>query len=133
MMKINIEEIIDDLNILIDISCLEKANVKLFKEFHNSLISLAYKATDVEIEYGRKRIYMNVLLEEVKGDYLIRYDDSTLRGMSTNLYYSQLKHFLKLCVKDEAYVVENYTTLKAKFLEAKAAHKVDFKNFEKVV
>jgi len=132
-MKNNLVDTINDLNMLIDISCFNKANITLFKEFHHCLIALAYKATDVEIQYGRKRIYMNVLLEEVKGDYLVRYDDNTLRVMSTNLYYSQLKQFLKRCIKDEEYMVTYYNTLKSKFLEGKAAEEKNYKIFDKVV
>lgn len=128
-----IEETINDLNMLIDISCLDTTNVKLFEQFHNLLISLAYKATDVEIDYSRKRIHMNVLLEDIKGDYLIRYDDLMLRGMSSNLFYSRLKDFLKLSIKDEEYIVNYYKILKFKFLKGHAIQNASFNSLDKAV
>lgn len=132
-MKTKTQETICDLNMLIDISCLNSDNVKLFKNFHNLLISLAYKATDVEIQYKRKRIYMNVLFEDIKGDYLIKYDDLMLSSMSTNLYYNHLKHFLKSCIKNEKNMIIHYKSLKSKFLEGNAKAEKDFKVFDSVI
>lgn len=118
---------VSDLKLLIDISCENVEEQICYSEFHSTLIRMAYKATDVKINYHRKRIYMNVLSEDESFDLVsINYFAA---AMSANLSYSSLDELLKSCflVGDEVlkhyypFLVADFNKRKTKVLVLESA------------
>ncbi len=101
-MELNDNDLISDLKLLIDISCLGAANLYRFEKFHNMLIRVAYNATDIWIDHDRKRVLMFVESGDSHGDYLTKFDESVPETISVNLAYKDFSDFLKACVSEEA-------------------------------
>ncbi len=120
-MKILKNDIRNDLRILIELSCVSSAKKELFEQFHKMLIAISYEATDVYIDYRRKRIYMNVVAEDVKGDFLKRLDNFVPTRVCVNLTYENLSEFLKEGVKDKNVIPRQYySLLKTQFINGKS-------------
>lgn len=111
------DETLIDLNLLIDISCLKSSEIRMFEQFHALLISLTYRATDINIEYDRKRVHMKLLFDDDNLNDLMLDGDEIPYYMTANLSFTDLNHFLKLCARDEKSLVLYYPILKAKFLK----------------
>ncbi len=121
-MKINKSEIVNDLKLLIDISCMGSANLHRFEKFHRVLVQSAYNATDICIDYDRKRIYMDVKGEDRSGDFLVRFDQFIPTTMSVNLSYEDLSSFLKSCIVEDRKSFKEYMPfLLPRFLKGKAS------------
>lgn len=116
-MKPAFDETLNDLNLLIDISCINSTELPMFEQFHKLLIALTYKATDVKIEYNRKRVHMKLLFEDENQADLMLDGDEIPYHMTANLSFTDLNSFLKLCAKDEKSLILYYPILKDKFLK----------------
>ncbi|MFS4493763.1 hypothetical protein [Maribacter sp. 2308TA10-17] len=116
-MKTKKNDVVKDLKLLIDISCVEGEDVTMFELFHKMLIRISYKAADISIDYKRKRVYMNVIAEDKY------YDLETLNHpfaptMSVNLVYKDLNTFLKTCVIEDVEGLNYYyPTLISRFFK----------------
>lgn len=120
-MKILKKDIRNDLKLLIELSCISLEKTELFEQFHKMLIAISYSATDVQVDYIRKRIYMNVVSEDVKGDFLIRIDNLVPTRISLNLRYEDFGKFLKASIKDKSAIPEQfYPLLKDQFFKGKS-------------
>lgn len=106
-----------DLKLLVDISCMNNAEISIFEQFHKMIIALTYKATDIEIDHKRKRIHLNIAGEEKKGDYLKQYDDLTTYRMAVNLSFKDFNSFLKNCIGDSENILNQYARLKQSFFK----------------
>jgi hypothetical protein len=109
-MKSKNKDFVKDLNLLIEISCVEGEDVTTFELFHKMLIRITYKAAGITINYERKRVYMNVIAEDKY------YDLETLNHpfastMSVNLVYEDLNTFLKSCIVEDAESLKYYYPL----------------------
>lgn len=110
-----------DLKLLIDISCMDKSNMAVFESFHKMIIAYTYKATDIEFDYKRKRIHLNLLEDEIKGVYLRKFDDLSTYRMSVNLKYKNLDDFLNRCISDSEDISKFYPNLKYCFFKGRAS------------
>lgn len=118
MVRIDIR---NDIKLLIELSCVSLENKELFESFHKMLIAISYEATDVCIDYRRKRIYMNVVAEDRKGDFLNRLDNSVPTTICLNLTYDNLGSFLKDSIKDKnSFLRQYYPLLKEQFFKGKS-------------
>lgn len=119
-MKTNKNDVAKDLKLLIDISCVEGEDVTMFELFHQLLILISYKATDISIDYNRKRVYMNVIAEDKYYD-LETLNHHFVPTMSVNLVYKELKTFLKSCILEDADSLNHYyPTLISRFFKRTA-------------
>ena len=105
-MKISKNPLINDIGLLIELSCEDSSQLNLFELFHKMLIRMSYKAVDVTIDYDRKRIYMNVLAEDESYDAVLV--NTFAETMSVNLAYTDLNTFLKPCVLEEGDILKQY-------------------------
>lgn len=105
-MKTTKETIIKDLMLLIDFSCEDSTQLHLFELFHKMLIRMSYKAVDVDIDYDRKRVYMNVLAEDESYDLVPV--NVFAETMSVNLAYTDFRTFLKSCMLEDGEVLKQY-------------------------
>ena len=67
-----------------------------YKEFHAALLKKYYNAAHVAIDYNRHRIKMDVIVndEEFEAEKV----NTVLSTMPMNLFYENLKTFLKSCL-----------------------------------
>lgn len=105
-MKETKESILMDLKLLIDISCLESEEPTLFELFHEMLVRMSYRATNVSIDYARKRVYMNVLAEDESYDAELV--NEFAETMSVNIGYTDLNTFLKSCILEDLEGLNQY-------------------------
>lgn len=99
-MKATQNDVVKDLKLLIDISCVEGEDVSMFELFHKMLIRLSYKAVDISIDYDRQRVYMNVISDDKYYD-LGTLNHPLAQTMSVNLVYKDLNAFLKSCIIED--------------------------------
>lgn len=119
-MKTTKNNVVEDLKLLIDISCVDGEDITMFELFHKMLIRISYKAANISIDYHRKRVYMNVVSEDKY------YDLETLNHpfastMSVNLVYKDLNDFLKTCIVEDEDSLNYYPTLISRFFKRKAS------------
>lgn len=122
IMKTEVNSFKADMKLLVDISCMDKSNMTLFESFHKMILAYTYNATDIEFDYKRKRIHLNILGDEIKGVYLRKFDDLSNYRMSVNLKYKSLDRFLNKCVSDYEGISRYYPNLKYSFFKSRATH-----------
>jgi len=79
------------------------------RSFHEAIIKKHYNASDVTIDYHRHRIKMNVVMDES------HYDPKTvnmdLDVLPMNLFFKNLRNFLKSCLERDAKSIAFYAKL----------------------
>lgn len=84
------------------IICRSSAKGKMTKKiqnFHEAIIKKHYNASDVKIDYHRRRIKMNIVLDDQA------YDPKTvnvnLKTLHMNLFFMNMCAFLKSCIEQD--------------------------------
>lgn len=85
-----------DLESLISLSCKRGKGPGKFRTLHELLVKKHYNATDVAIDYKRKRVIMDVVLSDQY--YEPGKLNMNLPTLRVNLLFGNLKEFLKSCV-----------------------------------
>ncbi len=79
------------------------------QDFHKSILRKHYNAADVEIDYHRHRIKMDIVLDDAE------YDPKTVNmivsTMPVNMFYGQLTSFLKSCLAKDVKSLAFYARL----------------------
>lgn len=88
--------ILMELESLISRSCAKSQITKNFQSLHSAVIKNHYNATDVSIDYHRKRIAMDIVMNEK--DYDPQKINLKLPTLYTNLFFNNLCEFLKSCI-----------------------------------
>lgn len=88
--------ILMELESLISRSCAKSQMTKNFQSLHRAVIKNHYNATDVSIDYHRKRIAMDIVMNEK--DYDPQKINLKLPTLYTNLFFNNLCEFLKSCI-----------------------------------
>ena len=57
-----------EMNKVISASCEEQQTTENFKDLHIAILKRYYKAIDVKIDYHRKRVVMDIIIDESKYD-----------------------------------------------------------------
>jgi len=97
MEKTNLKgRILMELESLISRSCAKSKMTKNFQSLHRAVIKNHYNATDVSIDYHRKRIAMDIVMNEK--DYDPQKINLKLPTLYTNLFFNNLCEFLKSCI-----------------------------------
>lgn len=80
-----------------------------FKDLHRSILRKHYNAADVEIDYHRHRIKMDVVLNDQE------YDPKTINivvsTIPVNLFYKDLASFLRSCLSKDVKSLAFYASL----------------------
>ena len=88
-----------ELESLISRSCAKSKMTKNFQSLHRAVIKNHYNATDVSIDYHRKRIAMDIVMNEK--DYDPQKINLKLPTLYTNLFFTNLCEFLKSCIDSD--------------------------------
>ncbi|MEM1257620.1 MAG: hypothetical protein AAGC45_03015 [Bacteroidota bacterium] len=82
---------------------------KKIQSFHEAIIQKHYNASDVSIDYHRQRVKMNLVMDEDG------YDPKTinvdLAVLPMNLFFKNLRDFLKSCLEVDAKSIAFYAKL----------------------
>lgn len=81
---------------LIDKSCSQTNIPQRFHELHSALVKRNFNALEVSIDYHRKRVYMDIVLDD--HDIDIEKGNLLIPTFRTNLIYQNLEEFLNSCV-----------------------------------
>ncbi len=80
-----------------------------FQDLHKSILRKHYNAADVEIDYHRQRIKMDVVLNDQE------YNPNTINlvvcTIPVNLYYKDLASFLRSCLLKDVKSLAFYASL----------------------
>ena len=79
------------------------------KLFHAAIIKKHYNAVDVTIDYHRSRVKMNVVMDE--SGYDPKTVNTDLVVLPTNLFFKNLRDFLKSCLEWDAKSIAFYAKL----------------------
>lgn len=98
-----------ELESLISRSCAKSKMTKNFQSLHRAVIKNHYNATDVSIDYHRKRIAMDIVMNEK--DYDPQKINLKLPTLYTNLFFNNLCEFLKSCIDRDNRSLSFYASL----------------------
>ena len=94
------KKIVLEIENLISRSCANQQATDKFKTLHVALLKKYYNAADVSIDYHRKRVEMDIVMD----DYM--YDpqkvNTYIPTLHANLLFKNLKNFLKSCIEMDA-------------------------------
>ncbi|WP_276389275.1 hypothetical protein [Eudoraea chungangensis] len=101
--------ILKDLENLISRTCAKGKMTKRVQQIHSSIIKNHYNATDVYIDYHRKRVVMEILLDDSN------YDPKTINlsmpTFNANFIFTSLCDFLKSCMDEDHKSLAYYSGL----------------------
>lgn len=90
------ERILSDIERLISRSCPKQKVPQKYKNLHVAILKKHYNAADVSIDYHRRRVEMNIVLDDRV------YDPKTINLvvpiLHANLLFKNLSDFLKTCI-----------------------------------
>ncbi|GAB5474929.1 MAG: hypothetical protein Mars2KO_30280 [Maribacter sp.] len=98
---------------LIAQSCPQQKVDQHFESLHVDLIKKYYNATEVSIDYHRKRVEMDLVVNDT--DYDPKTVNLYLPTLHVNLRYRDLRDFLKSCVDQDTKSIVFYACLIRKF------------------
>ena len=80
-----------------------------FQDLHKSILRKHYNAADVEIDYHRHRIKMDVVLNDK--EYDPKTVNTVVSTIPVNLFYEHLTAFLKTCLAQDVKSLAFYARL----------------------
>ncbi|WP_298474553.1 hypothetical protein [uncultured Maribacter sp.] len=107
--------ILMDVENLISRSCNKPTRTLNFENLHIALLKKYYNAADVSIDYHRHRIKMSIIIDDKQ------YDPKTaninLAVVHANLFFKNLKEFLKSCIDKDSKSLGFYAALLRSFAQ----------------
>jgi len=102
-----------EMNKVISASCSQELTTENFNDLHVALVKRYYNAADVNIDYHRKRVVMDIVVDDSL------YDPKTvnlnLPTFKANIIFRNLKDFLKSCVEKDDKSTAFYARLLSSF------------------
>lgn len=110
------KRIVGEMNKVISASCVEHKTTEKFKDLHMAILKRYYNAIDVKIDYHRKRVVMDIIMDDT--NYDSKKMNTYLQTFNANIFFRNLQDFLKSCIeKDDrstAYYARLLKSLKGK-------------------
>ncbi|MGB5554881.1 MAG: hypothetical protein WBM83_09510 [Flavobacteriaceae bacterium] len=100
---------------LISASCTNQKSTNKFKNLHVAILKKYYNAADVSIDYHRKRVEMDIVIDDAS--YNPRKVNTNLPTLHANLLFKNLKDFLKSCIDQDAKSIGFYASLIRSFTQ----------------
>ena len=95
---------------------------KKARSFHEAIIKKHYNASDITIDYHRRRIRMNVIMNEK--NYTPNTVNLNLDVLPMNLFFKNLGDFLNSCLESDPKSLAFYAKLLQDFTSRKMAQTV---------
>tara|TARA_R110002049_G_scaffold277828_1_gene456392 strand:- start:132 stop:515 length:384 start_codon:yes stop_codon:yes gene_type:complete len=106
------KRIVGEINKVISASCVEEKTTEKFKDLHTAILKRYYNAVDVKIDYHRKRVVMDIIIDETQYDS--KNINTYLQTFKANIIFRNLKDFLKSCIEKD----DRSTAYYARLLQA---------------
>ncbi len=90
-----------------------------FQDLHKSILRKHYNAADVEIDYHRHRIKMDVVLDDQEYDPMTI--NTVVSTVPVNLFYKKLDSFLKTCLSNDVKSLAFYARLLRRYTDRDVA------------
>jgi len=94
------KKIVMEIENLISKSCTNQRMIDKFETLHVALLKKHYNATDVSIDYHRKRVEMDIVMDDAQYDP--QKVNTYIPTLHANLLFNNLKDFLKSCIEMDA-------------------------------
>jgi hypothetical protein len=101
--------ILMEMNELIAQSCPEQRKSLDFQKLHEAIVRNHYNAADLSIDYHRRRVEMEVVLDDQSYDP--KTVNLTMPTLHVNLWYKNLRGFLKSCIDYDSKSLALYAKL----------------------
>ncbi len=101
--------ILIELENLISRSCANQKNPKTFQDLHIAILKKCYNAAHVSIDYHRKRVVMDIVLDDACYDP--KKVNISLPLLRANLLFKNLRDFLKSCIEKDRTSLAFYARL----------------------
>ncbi|MCR1023466.1 hypothetical protein NQT66_01510 [Cellulophaga baltica] len=101
--------IISELESLITQSCPNQKIQKKQKDLHVALLKRYYNAYDVSIDYFRRRITLNIVIDDTA--YNPNIVNTYLPTFRADIHFISLKYFLKKCLEQDVKSLAFYASL----------------------
>ncbi|MCL5247562.1 hypothetical protein M4I21_17200 [Cellulophaga sp. 20_2_10] len=98
----------NDIYSLISSTCSQRINSKA-NELHKAIVKKHYNATDVRIDYFRKRLVMDLVIDD--STYNPNTINTFIPTFKANFYYLDLQDFLKSCIAKDDRSIAFYASL----------------------
>lgn len=98
---------------LISKSCSNPQTTDKFNTLHVALLKKFYNATDVSIDYHRKRVELDIVMDDEKYDP--QKVNTNIPTLHANLLFKNLKDFLNSCIEIDAKSLGFYAGLLRSF------------------
>lgn len=100
---------------LVSHSCTKPEVTETDRYLHRELLKSHFKASDVFIDYDRKRVILDIQVEEAS-PYNPKIINLFTPVVHTNLPYTELHHFLHECIEVNNSNADFYSTLVQEFV-----------------
>jgi hypothetical protein len=101
--------IISQLENLISQSCPNRKIEKEHKDLHIALLKKHYNASEVHIDYYRRRITLNIVMDDTAYDH--KKINTYLPTFRADIHFFSLKYFLKQCLEKDTKSLAFYASL----------------------
>tara|TARA_R110000868_G_scaffold77042_2_gene221054 strand:- start:584 stop:958 length:375 start_codon:yes stop_codon:yes gene_type:complete len=101
--------VISEFEALISRSCPNRNVPQKFKNLHVAILKKYYNASDVSIDYHRKRVEMEIILDD--NHYNPKRINTYLPTLHANLLFKNLKDFLKASLESDNKSIAFYASL----------------------
>ena len=101
--------ILMEIESLISRSCIPQKTPKSFQDLHVAIVKKCYNAADVSIDYHRKRVVMDIVMDDTSYDP--EKPNVRLPLLRANLLFRNLSDFLKSCVQKDRNSLAFYARL----------------------
>lgn len=105
--------ILMELENLISRSCANQKNQKTFQDLHIAILKKCYNAAHVSIDYHRKRVVMDIVMDDACYDP--KKVNITLPLLRANLLFNNIRDFLRSCVQKDRASLAFYARLLRSF------------------
>ncbi len=101
--------ILMEIESLISRSCANQKTPKSFQDLHVAILKKCYNAADVSIDYHRKRVIMDIVMDDTSYDP--KKPNVRLPLLRANLFFKNLSDFLKSCLQKDRTSLAFYARL----------------------
>ena len=107
------EKVLSELENLISLSCSNPKSYEKFNHFHIAILKKHYNAADVNIDYHRNRVQLDIILD----DKIFKAEKVNINipTLYTNLLFPNLRKFLKSCVDNDSKSIGFYAQILSSF------------------
>jgi hypothetical protein len=101
--------ILMEMEYLIAQSCPKKKASPKFETLHVAILKKHYNAADVSIDYHRRRVEMNIVMDDK--DYDPKTVNLYMPTLHVNLWFRNLRDFLRSCIDNDNKSLAFYASL----------------------